>query len=161
MPVPSANRERDAAVPTRRLDSTDIMRAVAILLMVQIHFVGILSRDPEWGSSLNKVIETIGTVAAPLFTFLVGMSLCLAVLKQQSAGVTEREMLARNWRRGVSIILIGIAFNVIIWMPREVFAWDTLTFIGAAVLIVYPLRKLSPATIVLISMVVLLASRSR
>ena len=158
LPTPSVEVEGDTAVPGGRLDSIDIMRAVAILLMVQIHFVEILSRDPEWGSILNRVVETLGTAAAPIFTFLVGMSLYLAIIKQQSAGVTRGEIAARNWRRGVFILFVGFLFNVVIWMPREVFSWDILTFIGAAILIVFSLRRLSPASIILIAVVILLAS---
>ena len=66
----------------KRLESIDVLRAVAILLMVQIHFVVYLapaSSGPAWLGTLSQVLAAF---PLPIFTFLVGMSLCLSLHRQ-------------------------------------------------------------------------------
>ena len=145
----------------RRLDSVDIMRTVAIVLMVHDHFVHTLSRDPlnSFPSSVsNMIICIVGCAAAPIFTFLVGVSLQLTVNKQKYAGVDRPTTSARIWWRGLFFLCFNFLFTVVVWSPQFLFDCDILAFIGLALLILYSMRSLSAVTMILIISAILLAS---
>jgi len=143
-----------------RLDSIDIMRTVAILFMINDHFVTTLSRDTSHDSITYRVVRSLGTASAPIFTFLVGMNMQLALDMRKIGGTERRETMI--WR-GSFFLFVGFLVNVMIWSPGSavtdfMFDCDVLTFIGFAVVIVYTLRRLSPSTIVLIVVAIMLAS---
>ena len=134
----------------QRLDSMDIMRTIAIILMVHIHFVDTLSGDLYWSTIPNKIISTVRVFAAPIFTFLVGMSLQLAVHNQEKVGMKSAEMNVRNWWRGMYLLFVDFIINITVWHTRFVFDCDVLSFIGLSTLIVHSMRGLSSITIILI-----------
>ncbi|MBM3695938.1 MAG: DUF1624 domain-containing protein [Actinobacteria bacterium] len=149
-----------APLAPARLDSLDVLRAAAILGMVLIHFVENLagyraSEGPGW---LYEAAQIAGAVPAPLFTFLVGVSLWLSVTSRQRSGQAEAQVAVRVVRRGLFLVLLGFAFATLIWMPEAVFEWDILTFIGSAILLVWPARRLSPAALLAAAAVVLAAA---
>jgi len=125
----------------RRLFSIDIMRATAILLMVQVHFVGNLSPREHATRLLYDISTFLGGFAAPIFTFLVGLSLWLWLDKQQTIDTKDSTMRGFVIKRGILIVIFGLLFAVIIWMPEEIFNWDILPMIGISTMILYALRK--------------------
>ncbi len=142
----------------KRLDSIDLLRATAILLMVQVHFADYLAASnggPDWLWSVSTVL---GSLAAPIFTFLVGMSLCLSLHKQAARGHPGRDIARRTVKRSVAVFVVGLVFLLLIWGPEEVFTWDILTFIGFALLALYPLRRLPPGWLLLLAALVILVS---
>lgn len=143
-----------------RLDSLDILRAAAILGMVLIHFVDNLAgyRAAEGPGWLYEAAQVAGAVPAPLFTFLVGVSLWLSLVSRRGDGPAEAQATVRIVRRGLFILLLGFAFATLIWMPRAVFDWDILTFIGSAILLLCAVRRLPPAALLAAAAVVLAAS---
>ncbi len=138
----------------RRLFSIDILRATAILLMVQVHFVGNLSPREHSTRFLYDLSTFLGGFAAPIFTFLVGLSLWLWLDKQHTMGTAGSIMRGFILKRGGLVFLFGLIFAVIIWTPEEIFAWDILPMIGISTVIVYALRRV-PARY-LITLVVLI-----
>jgi uncharacterized membrane protein len=56
--------------PMRRLASIDVLRALAILLMVQVHFVENLSPRDTSAAVLYGLSMALGLLPAPLFSFL-------------------------------------------------------------------------------------------
>ncbi len=139
----------------RRLHSIDILRAIAILLMVQVHFVQNLSPRSSESAATYDLSETLGLLPAPIFTFLVGLSLWLWVQKQPAESQTTRMQIVR---RGLFLFGFGLAFAVFIWLPDEIFIWDILTFIGLATLVVFALRNWSSWAVIAGSIVVLVVS---
>ena len=142
----------------KRLESIDLLRAVAILLMVQLHFVEYLtpvSSEPSWLRALSRAL---GTLSLPIFTFLVGMSLPLSLHRQAAGGQPVKAIAWRTFRRALLIFLLGLVFLIVVWGPREVFTWDVLNLIGFSILALYPLRRVRPACLVLIAVLVLLVS---
>jgi uncharacterized protein len=121
---------------------------VAIIGMIQVHIVEWLSGYYDYDTTLYQLSELIGSFPAALFTFLVGMSFFISINRQEKNGIDPGLIADRNLRRGMAIFFLGLLFAIFVWMPDEVFSWDILTFIGASLLILYPLRKLSPATII-------------
>ena len=126
---------------TKYLLSIDIMRAVAILLMIQVHFVENLSPREASSAGLYDLSKGLGTLSAPIFSFLVGLSLWLWLSNQIEAGRKEAEIARVVRRRGILLFVAGLIFAVVIWRPESIFIWDILTFLGTATLIVYLLRK--------------------
>ena len=142
----------------KRYNSIDILRALAIIGMIQVHFAEILSGYYERTTLLYELSDIFGSLPAPLFTFLVGMSLYISVKRQEEAGKPELAIADRNLRRGTQIFFFGLIFAALIWTPAEVFGWDILTLIGAALLIVFPLRKLKDNRLVAIILLIVIAS---
>lgn len=142
----------------KRLESIDVLRALAILLMVQLHFVEYLtapSGEPGW---LRTLAQGLGALALPLFTFLAGMSLALSLHKQAADGRPARAIARRTVNRGVVLFVLGLAFLTAVWGPKAVFAWDVLNLLGVAILVLYPLRRLPAGLLLLMAVAVLLIS---
>ncbi len=126
--------------------------------MIQVHFAEILSSYYDSSTLLYQVSDIFGSLPAPLFTFLVGMSLFISVKRQEEAGVEPQALADRNLRRGGAIFFFGLAFAALIWTPAEVFGWDILTLIGASLLIVFPLRNLGNKLLISLAVLIIAVS---
>lgn len=140
----------------RRLYSIDIMRAAAIILMVQVHFVGNLSPREASSQILYDLSIFLGGFAAPTFTFLVGLSLWLWLNKQQSNLTEQPDTRKFVIKRGLLIVLFGLIFAVIMWTPVEIFTWDILPMIGISTMILYAVRNMPTKYLITISVLILL-----
>ena len=134
---------------TTRLASIDLLRTVAIVLMTLVHFVENLagSYDIESGPFIgaNRYWWMPTGFAAPLFTFLSGVSYRLWADAQASRGRDDEEISKISVRRGLFLILFGLLFNVLVWMPEDIFNWDILPLIGTAMLALDLARRTPPA----------------
>lgn len=139
----------------KRLTSIDVMRTVAILLMIQIHFVENLSQPGEY-STIYQISSILGTLSAPIFTFLVGISLFISFKRMKALG--KLYIRNRTIKRGIFLFFVGLSFAFTIWGPEYLFDWDVLTLIAFSILILYPLRSLKPAYLVLISLGIIILS---
>ncbi|MFM7207075.1 MAG: heparan-alpha-glucosaminide N-acetyltransferase domain-containing protein [Planctomycetaceae bacterium] len=132
-----------------RLVSIDVLRATAIALMTLVHFVENLagSWDVESGPFIgaNRYWWMPTGFAAPLFTFLSGVSYRLWSDAQAARGRDSVEISKITVRRGLFLILFGFLFNVLVWLPEDVFNWDILTLIGTAMLTLDVARRTPPA----------------
>jgi uncharacterized membrane protein len=132
-----------------RLSSIDLLRASAIVLMTLVHFVENLagSIDIHDGPFIgaNRYWWMPTGFAAPLFTFLSGVSYRLWADSAASRGRDSEELSKITVRRGLFLILFGFAFNVLVWMPEDVFNWDILTLIGTGMLALDVARRTAPA----------------
>lgn len=131
-----------------RYPSIDILRTLAIFLMVMVHFSENLSGYTFFSAELG----------APLFSFLSGVSYCLWLNAQKKAGSTEENISKVSIRRGLFLIGIGFAFNILIWLPEDTFNWDVLTFLGTALLVLNVTRRFPLAVSVLLAILSLLVS---
>jgi len=142
-----------------RFVSIDILRTAAIIGMIQVHFTTILSTYYDSSSSLLFIISgLVGAFPAPLFTFLVGMSLFISVIRQENSGLQPGVIADRNLRRGMALFFLGLLFATLIWTPAEVFGWDILTLIGASLLIIFPLRKLNNGILTAVILIIVAVS---
>lgn len=135
--------------PQTRLASVDVLRAIAIVLMTVVHFVENLAGSWDvvdgifLGASRYWWLPT--GFAAPMFTFLSGASYRLWADAQRARGRTDAELTKITLRRGLFLILLGFAFNVLVWMPEDVFNWDILALIGIATLALDVARRVPAA----------------
>jgi uncharacterized membrane protein len=142
----------------KRFDSIDILRTAAIIGMIQVHFTAILSAYYDSSSLLLNISDLVGAFPAPLFTFLVGMSLFISVKRQEKSGLLPGAISDRNLRRGMALFFLGLLFATLIWTPSAVFGWDILTLIGFSLLVVFPLRKLNDGILTTVILIIVAVS---
>ena len=146
------------SVLVKRHDSIDVLRAAAILLMVQIHFTQNLATDLAAGGLLSYGSRALGMIPAPLFTFLTGMSLRLSLSRDPGGGQAGEEFALRHLRRGILLFFAGLVFATLVRMPDQIFGWDILPFIGTSLLALYALRRLTPRALALTALIVVVIS---
>lgn len=129
--------------------SIDILRTIAVVVMVQVHFVGNLS------GFHHPTPEGFG---APLFAFLLGVSYFLWLNGPRVRNSSDTEQSKVSIRRGLFLFGIGILFNVFVWLPGDTFIWDILTFLGAGLIILNGARKLPNSILSLICGVIFVLS---
>lgn len=136
-----------------RYPSIDVLRTMAIAMMVVVHFTENLSAwygaPGTGGLPVNTFWRPTG-LAAPLFTFLVGVSYRLWVRGREGRGDADEAITKSSVRRGLFLVGLGFAFNVLVWLPEDVFNWDVLTFIGTALLLLAGCRG-APAGVLILA----------
>jgi uncharacterized membrane protein len=142
----------------QRYLSIDILRGLAIILMIQVHFVDDLSSRELSSGWLYDASMLLGSLPAPFFTIVFGLSFGLWVRKQEFLGRQDREITIMSLRRGLFLFALGIVFNFCIWLPEDTFDWDILTLIGTSFLFLALARKLPAPVLVLICVIVILVS---
>src|SRR5229473_4472880 len=98
--------------PKMRLAYIDWMRGLACLLMFQTHcYDSWLSSDARH-SKFFMWSQLGGTLPAPLFLFLAGISFALVTDKLRQRGVAADEIARTTIRRGAEIFGLGMLFRV-------------------------------------------------
>ncbi len=131
-----------------RYSSIDIMRTIAIFVMVMVHF----------SENLSGYVPPFSGLGAPVFAILTGISYHLWVSGQQSKGKSEQEIFKVSVRRGLFVFWTGFAFNILVWLPEDTFNWDVLTFIGFGLLFLNLIRSMRLPVVVLIGLMAVLVS---
>src|SRR5215470_15014872 len=128
---------------SNRLPYFDWMRGLAVLIMLQGHvmdaWVHPSSRSSEW----FWLSQFLGGLPAPIFLFLVGVSLALALDRMRSKGASITELAGKVLRRGGWILFLAYAFRIeqfLVWYPHSevegIFKIDTLNCIAASTLLI-------------------------
>lgn len=131
-----------------RYSSIDILRTLAIVVMVFVHFA----------ENLTGKLLVIAGFGAPLFAFLSGVSYILWSNGQRTQGRSEEEISKVSVRRGLFVFGVGFAFNILVWLPEDTFNWDVLTFIGFATLLLNFLRRIPSSFAVFLAVLILFVS---
>ncbi|MBI4466987.1 MAG: DUF1624 domain-containing protein [Acidobacteria bacterium] len=95
-----------------RLDYIDWMRGLACLTMFQTHCYDSWLALGEREGKFFQYSQLIGTLPAPLFLFLAGVSLALVVDRLQGKGLAGAEIARATARRGLEIFALGLLFRV-------------------------------------------------
>ncbi len=121
----------------KRLVYLDVIRGVAILLMVIDHVYDWWLTEAGQATSLARVTEFLGTMAAPLFLFLVGIGLAFSVQRSTAAGVQRQAILRNLLVRGGKLVLWGYGLNLLVFYTgdnlADIFAVDILQVIGVSI----------------------------
>jgi uncharacterized membrane protein len=96
----------------QRIAYIDWMRGLACLLMFQTHCY-----DSWLGPAARKTLffgwsQLVGTLPAPLFLFLAGISFALVTNRMRQKGVARNEIAVTTIRRGAEIFGLGLLFRV-------------------------------------------------
>jgi uncharacterized membrane protein len=127
--------------PTKRLPYLDWMRGLAAVIMLQGHVFDGWVRAQDRSSEWFWFSQYLGGLPAPIFLFLVGVSLALVLDKMRSKGAPAQQLVLKVARRGGWILFLAYAFRIeqyLMWYPasdiRDVFRVDTLNCIALCTL---------------------------
>ncbi|MBX3011880.1 MAG: DUF1624 domain-containing protein [Caldilineaceae bacterium] len=141
------------SLPQARLWEIDLLRGVAILMMVIYHLL--------YDLSYFRVTDTIFTnpfwfyfqrTTAGTFLVLVGVSLTLSVGAMRRRGQSERAIITRLFWRGARVFGWGLVITVATWLffgPALAVKFGILHLIGSATVLAYPLLTLRWANLFL------------
>ncbi len=92
-----------------RLASIDVFRALTMLLMIWVNDFWSLTGVPKWLQHASATEDYLGfsDVIFPLFLFIVGLSLPLAIENRRKKGDSTAEIARHLFDRTVSLIFIG------------------------------------------------------
>src|SRR5437879_3606666 len=96
----------------QRLTYIDWMRGLACLLMFQTHCYDSWLSDAARSTKFFSWSQLGGTLPAPLFLFLAGISFALATDKLRQRGVAANEIARPTLRRSAEIFGLGLLFRV-------------------------------------------------
>jgi uncharacterized membrane protein len=127
---------------TKRIAYIDWLRGLACLVMFQTHcydsWLGGAARD----SGFFKLSQLGGTLPAPLFLFLAGLSVALVTDRLRQKGVPANEIARTTIRRGAEVLLLGLLFRVQEfllgqpWVPwTDLLRVDILNVIGVSIML--------------------------
>src|SRR5262245_16760341 len=126
-----------------RLTYLDWMRGAAVVIMLQGHVFDAWVRPEDRSSGWFWFSQFLGGFPAPIFLFLVGVSLALTLDRMRTKGASSAELAAKVLRRGGWILLLAYAFRLVqflVWRPysewASVFKVDTLNCIAISILVV-------------------------
>jgi uncharacterized membrane protein len=121
----------------KRLSYIDWMRGLACLLMFQTHCYDSWLRPDLRGGQLYGLSQLGGTLPAPLFIFLAGVSFALVTEKLRQKGISRNLIARQTILRGVEIFGLGILFRIqeyalgYKWVPwTDLFRVDILNILG-------------------------------
>ena len=126
----------------KRLAYIDWMRGLACLLMFQTHCYDSWLRPDLHETQLYKLSQLGGTLPAPLFIFLAGVSLALVTEKLRERGIARSAILRQTFLRGCEIFGLGILFRIqeyalgYKWVPwTDLFRVDILNILGISLML--------------------------
>jgi uncharacterized membrane protein len=140
----SAKGNQPALTPgkTSRLAYIDWMRGLACILMFQTHCYDAWLSPEARQSGFFMYSQLLGTLPAPLFLFLAGISFALVTRKLIERGITPSEIAKTTIRRGAEIFALGLLFRLqeyLIswgWAPwSDLFRVDILNTIGVSMML--------------------------
>jgi len=128
--------------PSSRLAWIDWMRGLACVLMFQTHCYDSWLGGDARNTSFLKGSQILGTLPAPLFLFLAGISFALVTDKLIRKSLTPSEITRTMLRRGAEIFAFGLLFRLqefLIawgWAPwSDLLRVDVLNIIGLSMML--------------------------
>ena len=125
-----------------RLGYIDWMRGLACVLMFQTHCYDSWLGGDARKSTFFMWSQLGGTLPAPLFLFLAGISFALVTDKLRQKGLPPNQIASRTIRRGAEIFALGLLFRLqefLIawgWAPwSDLFRVDVLNIIGLSMML--------------------------
>lgn len=93
-----------------RIASIDILRALTMLLMIWVNDFFTLTNVPKWLAHANATEDYLGfsDVIFPLFLFIVGLSIPLAIKQRRIKGDSRQSIIKHIIIRSVSLLIIGV-----------------------------------------------------
>src|SRR3989454_7683504 len=127
----------------KRLAYIDWMRGLACVLMFQTHcYDSWMSPEAKKSSSLIAWSRLGGTLPAPLFIFLVGVSFALVTEKLREKGIGRNAIAKQTILRGAEVFGMGLLFRVqefvlgYPWSPwTDLLRVDVLNILGLSMML--------------------------
>jgi uncharacterized membrane protein len=130
------------AAPSSRLAWIDWMRGLACVLMFQTHCYDAWLGGEARNGTFLKASQLLGTLPAPLFLFLAGISFALVTDKLLRKGLSPADITRTMFFRGAEIFAFGLLFRLqefLIawgWSPwSDLLRVDVLNIIGVSIML--------------------------
>jgi len=127
---------------TSRLAYIDWMRGLACIVMFQTHCYDSWLTPEARKSTFFMYSQIGGTLPAPLFLFLAGISFVLVTDKLLQRGIPAGDVFRTTLKRGAEIFALGLLFRLqeyviaLGWAPwTDLFRVDILNTIGASMML--------------------------
>jgi uncharacterized membrane protein len=130
--------------PTKpgRFTYIDWMRGFACLLMFEVHSYDSWLNDAARQTKFFKWSQLSGTLPAPLFLFLAGVSFALVTDKMRRKGVAPNDIARKTILRGAEVLAMGYIFRLqeyllgLPWAPwTDLLRVDILNTIGFSIIL--------------------------
>ena len=135
-----------------RLSYIDWMRGLACLLMFQTHCYDSWLRPDLRDSALYHWSQLGGTLPAPLFIFLAGISMALVTERLREKGIVRNTIAKQTALRGAEIFALGFLFRLqeyalgYKWVPwTDILRVDVLNILGLCMILMALLCWLTSA----------------
>ncbi|EKQ53913.1 MAG: putative membrane protein [Methanobacterium sp. Maddingley MBC34] len=133
----------------KRFWEIDVLRGLAILMMVTYHLIFDLSYFGVFPFNISSGIWWwFARLTAFIFLFLVGISLTLSYTraelteqKHEKKSLQEKKSLFPKYlKRGAKIFFLGLLITLTTWIfiPEDFIVFGVLHFIGIAIILEYP-----------------------
>lgn len=138
-----------------RIRAIDVIRGIAIMIMIWVHFVMFFSSFLDFTNPVNSLIYGImthaGPYSAPFFYVVSGMSLAISTNRRREKNVPEKKIRSHIIKRGLLVILLGYGFSFlrVFWYmtPEKIinflFFWDLLHSLGLMMILTYFCARMS------------------
>jgi len=138
----------------KRIDSIDVMRALAVIFMVLCHFpVNLSPATGQYPWIYFFSNHLIGDFAAAMFLVLVGVSQVLSTSKTGYIPIDAQFWKDRTLKRGAFIFVVGLLFSMSMRGWEAIFEWDILTLIGASLMVIRLLGRMPAFGFVLVGLI--------
>lgn len=120
-----------------RIDSLDIFRGIAILMMGQYHFMRWFINEkslPDW---LHLIIYVPGKLSAPFFLIISGIGAVMLYENYKKKGKSDFEIFMTTLKRGIFLIVLTIPLNIassIIFKSGAIWEWNIFQLVGVSML---------------------------
>ncbi len=128
----------------KRLDYIDWMRGFACLTMFQTHCFDSWLSPAARQSTFFKFSQLVGTLPAPLFLFLAGISFAMTTDSLRRRGASSGEIARKTILRGGEILALGLLFRLQMFVMgqghppspwTDLFRVDILNMIGVSMVV--------------------------
>jgi uncharacterized membrane protein len=133
-----------------RVAYVDWMRGLACVLMFQTHCYDSWLAENLRHSTFYRVSQLLGTLPAPLFLFLTGVSQALVTERLRQKGIEPDAIARASLKRGFQIYLLGWGFRFqeyvlgLPWAPwTDLFRVDILNIIGISLMLIGVLHRVA------------------
>src|SRR6266700_3143203 len=110
------------ATPSDRLRYLDWMRGLAALIMLQGHVMDGWVRPHDRSGEWFWLSQFLGGLPAPIFLFLVGVSLAIVLDRMRAKGAPVGDLTLKVVRRGGWILFLAYVFRLeqfLMWYPAS------------------------------------------
>jgi uncharacterized membrane protein len=154
---------RDYSSP-HRIESIDFVKGFAMIFIIICHST-LFWFDRDWIFLNGMVYSALDILGPSLFVFLSALSVIFSIRRKEGR-LPEKVIRARIFSRGISIMVIGVLFNLIgvtvtrpdIPFPMNLWGWNILMFIGFSQIASYYALKLKKWLRTVIGILIILIS---
>ncbi|MEM4318454.1 MAG: heparan-alpha-glucosaminide N-acetyltransferase [Candidatus Pacearchaeota archaeon] len=126
----------------QRFFEIDLLRGIAVIMMIVFHFVFDLDFFKVASLNLDNYFWLVfARATAIIFIFLVGLSLTISYSRKKA----QQDGFKKYLKRGLKILSLGFIITLVTFIafPQWTIWFGILHFIGLSIIIAYPLLVLS------------------